>query len=97
MEMKNEVNDDGDKYPGAVGVYGLVYNMVQLLRATPTCYGFSNVSWACCGDGTLGGLVQCGKEGYKMLDKSKILNSAFSFDGCYLKAEMALFKAILCF
>ncbi|KAM7463481.1 hypothetical protein LguiA_031602 [Lonicera macranthoides] len=66
LGLENSVKDIPNKYPGAVGVYGLVYNMVQLLRATPTRYGFSNVSWACCGDGTLGGLVQCGKIGYKM-------------------------------
>ncbi|XP_059658359.1 GDSL esterase/lipase 6 [Cornus florida] len=54
------------KYPGAVGVYGAVYDTVQQFRALPTRYGFSNVSSACCGEGTLGGMVQCGKEGYKM-------------------------------
>ncbi|KAK3003734.1 hypothetical protein RJ639_018147, partial [Escallonia herrerae] len=54
------------KYPGAVGVYGSVYNIVQLFRAMPKRYGFSNVSGACCGDGPLRGQVQCGKEGYKV-------------------------------
>lgn len=36
------------------------------------CYdhiGFSDVNNACCGDGTLGGLLQCGKEGYKLCAK----------------------------
>ena len=28
--------------------------------------GFSDVSNACCGGGTLGGLKQCGREGYKI-------------------------------
>ncbi|KAB5544807.1 hypothetical protein DKX38_012919 [Salix brachista] len=27
---------------------------------------FSDVTNACCGDGTLGGLLQCGREGYKI-------------------------------
>lgn len=28
--------------------------------------GFSDVSNACCGNGTLGGLMQCGRAGYKI-------------------------------
>ncbi|CAM8879648.1 unnamed protein product [Rhodiola kirilowii] len=53
-------------YPGIVGVYGDVYLTTQKLRAMPTTYGFVNVTHACCGDGVLGGTLQCGKEGYKM-------------------------------
>ncbi|PSR91102.1 GDSL esterase/lipase [Actinidia chinensis var. chinensis] len=60
------VKSMASKYPGAVGVYGSVYSIVQLFRAVPNRYGFLNVSSACCGYGTLGGLVQCGKEGYTM-------------------------------
>lgn len=30
------------------------------------CAGFSEVSSACCGYGTLRGLLQCGKEGYEI-------------------------------
>ncbi|KAH7840745.1 hypothetical protein Vadar_021052 [Vaccinium darrowii] len=62
--LENLVKSIPSKYPGAVGVYGAVYDIVQLFRAIPQRYGFLNVSSACCGDGTLGGLVQCGKEGY---------------------------------
>ncbi|KAG8382826.1 hypothetical protein BUALT_Bualt05G0118700 [Buddleja alternifolia] len=52
------------KYPGAVGVYGAVYKTVQVFRANPKRYRFVDVSNACCGYGTLGGELQCGKEGY---------------------------------
>ncbi|XP_058184634.1 GDSL esterase/lipase 6 [Rhododendron vialii] len=62
--LETVVKSIPSKYPGAVGVYGAVYDIVQLFRAIPKRYGFLNVSNACCGDGTLGGLVQCGKEGY---------------------------------
>lgn len=37
--LENLVKDIPNKYPGAAGAYGLIYNMVQLLRATPTRYG----------------------------------------------------------
>ncbi|KAM5567863.1 GDSL esterase/lipase 6 [Rosa sericea] len=59
------VNDMPIKYPGVVGVYGETYDIVQRFRAIPTRYHFSDVSSACCGGGTLGGMLQCGKEGYK--------------------------------
>ncbi|KAL5761120.1 hypothetical protein ACOSQ2_019958 [Xanthoceras sorbifolium] len=64
--LENLVMDIPVKYPGAVAVYGASYDLVQKFRANPTRYGFSDVSSACCGDGILGGLVQCGREGYKM-------------------------------
>ncbi|PPD98408.1 hypothetical protein GOBAR_DD04582 [Gossypium barbadense] len=64
--LESLVNDIPTRHPGAIGVYGAVYDTVQHLRAAPTRYGFSNVSSACCGDGPLGGQVQCGKEGYKI-------------------------------
>ncbi|TYI51273.1 hypothetical protein E1A91_D12G164200v1, partial [Gossypium mustelinum] len=64
--LESLVNDIPTRHPGAIGVYGAVYDTVQHLRAAPTRYGFSNVSSACCGDGPLGGEVQCGKEGYKI-------------------------------
>ncbi|KAJ4821888.1 GDSL esterase/lipase 6 [Turnera subulata] len=54
------------KYPGAVGVYGAVYDIVRRFQSVPARYGFSDVNNACCGDGTLGGLIQCGREGYKI-------------------------------
>ncbi|ESR61552.1 hypothetical protein CICLE_v10018082mg [Citrus x clementina] len=66
--LESLVQNVPTKYPGAVAVFGGVYNLVQRLRANPTRYGFSDVSSACCGDGTLGGLVQCGKEGYKICE-----------------------------
>uniref|UniRef100_A0A7N0VFE2 GDSL esterase/lipase 6 n=1 Tax=Kalanchoe fedtschenkoi TaxID=63787 RepID=A0A7N0VFE2_KALFE len=53
-------------YPGIVGVFGDVYRTTQRVRASPATYRFVNVTHACCGDGALGGTVQCGKEGYKM-------------------------------
>ncbi|KAG8475443.1 hypothetical protein CXB51_032205 [Gossypium anomalum] len=64
--LESLVNDIPTRHPGAIGVYGAVYDTVQHIRAAPTRYGFSNVSSACCGDGPLGGEVQCGKEGYKI-------------------------------
>ncbi|KAJ8562973.1 hypothetical protein K7X08_031425 [Anisodus acutangulus] len=57
------------KYPGCFAVYGDVYEAGQTFRANPKRYGFSDVTNACCGGGTLGGLVQCGKEGYKLCAK----------------------------
>ncbi|PWA59366.1 Lipase, GDSL [Artemisia annua] len=54
------------KYPGAIGVYAVVYNTVQKFRANPKHYGFSDVSEACCGAGSLNGELQCGLKGYKM-------------------------------
>ncbi|KAF5745219.1 GDSL-motif lipase/hydrolase 6 [Tripterygium wilfordii] len=64
--LESLVKDIPTKYPGAIGVYGAVYDIVQRFRAVPTNYGFSDVVNACCGYGPLGGLVQCGKEGYKI-------------------------------
>ncbi|KAL0446809.1 UNVERIFIED_CONTAM: GDSL esterase/lipase 6 [Sesamum latifolium] len=52
------------RYPGAVGVYGAVYKTVQTFRANPKLYGFADVESGCCGYGSLGGELQCGKEGY---------------------------------
>ncbi|KAA8532610.1 hypothetical protein F0562_032574 [Nyssa sinensis] len=66
MGLESLIKDLPIKYPGAVGVYGAVYDIVQLFRAIPSRYGFTNVTSACCGDGTLGGIVQCGRDGYKM-------------------------------
>ncbi|XP_050224973.1 GDSL esterase/lipase 6 [Mercurialis annua] len=64
----------GVKYPGAIGVYGGVYDVVQRFRASPIHYGFEDVVNACCGDGPLGGLLQCGREGYKICkDPNKYL------------------------
>ncbi|GMH15188.1 hypothetical protein Nepgr_017029 [Nepenthes gracilis] len=65
--LEDIVMDFPNKYPGAVGVYGAVYDVVQLFRAIPARYGFLNVTSACCGDdGPLGGSLQCGKKGYKI-------------------------------
>ncbi|KAL7001048.1 GDSL esterase/lipase 6 [Sarracenia purpurea var. burkii] len=64
--LENLVKNVAVKYPGAVGVYGVVYQTVQLFRAMPTRYGFINVTHACCGSGTLGGMMQCGTEGYTL-------------------------------
>ncbi|CAI9096074.1 OLC1v1032143C2 [Oldenlandia corymbosa var. corymbosa] len=69
MGLENIVKAIPTKYPGAIAVYGEVYRTVQIFRANPTQYGFTDVTNACCGSGTLGGLVQCGKEGYKMCAK----------------------------
>ncbi|KAJ4709801.1 GDSL esterase/lipase [Melia azedarach] len=66
--LESLVQEIPTKYPGAVAAYGGVYDLVQKFRATPTRYGFSDVSAACCGDGTLGGFLQCGREGYKICD-----------------------------
>ncbi|KAF2310856.1 hypothetical protein GH714_017685 [Hevea brasiliensis] len=64
--LESLVKDIPVRYPGAVGVYGAVYDAVQRYRATPARYGFTNVMGACCGDGPLRGLLKCGKEGYKI-------------------------------
>ncbi|GAV83423.1 Lipase_GDSL domain-containing protein [Cephalotus follicularis] len=64
--LESLVKDIPIKHPGAVAVFGAVYDIVQRFRTIPIRYGFSDVTNACCGDGTLGGLMQCGKEGYKM-------------------------------
>ncbi|EEF30148.1 GDSL esterase/lipase 6 [Ricinus communis] len=56
------------KYPGVIGVYGAVYDLVQRFRTIPTQYGFTDVINACCGDGPLRGLLQCGKEGYQICE-----------------------------
>ncbi|MCD9643589.1 GDSL esterase/lipase 6 [Datura stramonium] len=57
------------RYPGSFAVYGVVYNTVQIFRANPKRYGFSDVTNACCGAGTLGGSLQCGMDGYKLCAK----------------------------
>ncbi|VVA35472.1 PREDICTED: GDSL [Prunus dulcis] len=62
--LESLVNDMPSKHRGVLSVYGAVYDIVQHFRATPTRYRFSDVSSACCGEGTLGGMIQCGKEGY---------------------------------
>ncbi|KAJ8770046.1 hypothetical protein K2173_010034 [Erythroxylum novogranatense] len=54
------------RYTGTTAVYGAVYDIVQRFRSVPSRYGLLDVTNACCGEGTLGGLVQCGREGYKM-------------------------------
>ncbi|XVE50081.1 hypothetical protein DITRI_Ditri01bG0132600 [Diplodiscus trichospermus] len=64
--LESLVNDIPIRHPGAIGVYGAVYDVVQRFRAIPTRYGFCDVSSACCGDGPLRGQVQCGREGYKI-------------------------------
>ncbi|KAJ7943057.1 GDSL esterase/lipase [Quillaja saponaria] len=69
MGLENLVNEILTKYPGAIGVYGAVYKLVQQFRADPKRYDFIEVSMACCGYGALGGTLQCGKEGYKICPK----------------------------
>ncbi|CAK7326686.1 unnamed protein product [Dovyalis caffra] len=64
--LESLVKDMPMKYLGAVGVFGAVYDIVQSFRAIPARYRFSDVANACCGGGTLGGLLQCGREGYKI-------------------------------
>ncbi|KAL0731569.1 hypothetical protein Bca4012_027663 [Brassica carinata] len=54
------------KYPGAIAVFGAVYGITHRFQTYPARYGFTDVSNACCGGGTLGGLKQCGREGYKI-------------------------------
>ncbi|KAK9115422.1 hypothetical protein Syun_022219 [Stephania yunnanensis] len=64
--LENLAKSVPSKYPGTVATYGDVYKVVQLFRAMPKHYGFSNTTGACCGDGTLGGFVQCGTGEYTM-------------------------------
>ncbi|XP_043700184.1 GDSL esterase/lipase 6-like [Telopea speciosissima] len=66
MAIRNNLDLEGivkgmpRKCSGTLGVYGAVYDIVQLFRATTKRYGFLNTSSACCGGGTLGGMKQCG-------------------------------------
>ncbi|GFP84714.1 GDSL esterase/lipase 6, partial [Phtheirospermum japonicum] len=64
MGLESVVQNLGVRYPGAVGAFGAVYKTIQIFRADPKRYGFANVDSACCGYGSLGGELQCGKEGY---------------------------------
>ncbi|CAA7052296.1 unnamed protein product [Microthlaspi erraticum] len=64
--LEDIVNIIPTKYPGAIAVFGAVYGITRRFQTFPARYGFSDVSNACCGGGTLGGLVQCGREGYKL-------------------------------
>ncbi|KAJ0545371.1 putative GDSL lipase/esterase, SGNH hydrolase superfamily [Helianthus annuus] len=54
------------RYPGAIGLYGAVYDTAQKYRDNPKEYGFANINDACCGNGPLNGVLQCGLLGYKM-------------------------------
>ncbi|KAI3950701.1 hypothetical protein MKX01_030281 [Papaver californicum] len=55
-------------HPGAVAVYGAVYDVVQRFRAIPQRYGFWNTSSACCGVGVLKGMAQCGKDEFSVCE-----------------------------
>ncbi|KAL5726647.1 GDSL lipolytic enzyme [Ranunculus cassubicifolius] len=66
--LESLVKDIPIKYNGTIGVYGGMYDVVQLFRANPHRYGFADISNACCGNGTLGGLVQCGTEGFELCE-----------------------------
>ncbi|XP_010243765.1 PREDICTED: GDSL esterase/lipase 6 isoform X1 [Nelumbo nucifera] len=66
--LEGLVKDTPITHPGAIGVYGEVYKAVQEFRSMPKRYGFFNITGACCGDGTLRGLVQCGKDSYKVCE-----------------------------
>ncbi|XP_065881918.1 GDSL esterase/lipase 6 [Euphorbia lathyris] len=68
--LENLVKEMPNKYPGTVGVYGAVYDIVQQFRSLPKHYGYRDVTNACCGEGELGGMVQCGKQGYKLCPNS---------------------------
>ncbi|CAN8235602.1 unnamed protein product [Cochlearia groenlandica] len=67
-KLEDIVNIVPFKYPGAVAVFGAVYGITHRLQTYPARYGFKDVTTACCGVGKLGGLVQCGREGYKICD-----------------------------
>ncbi|CAE5963752.1 unnamed protein product [Arabidopsis arenosa] len=64
--LEEIVNIIPTKYPGAIAVFGAVYGITHRFQTNPARYGFTDVSNACCGNGTLGGLMQCGREGYKI-------------------------------
>ncbi|KAF7808801.1 GDSL esterase/lipase 6 [Senna tora] len=64
--LENLIHNVSNKYNGLIGVYGELYQIVQHYRTFPKRFGFSDVSNACCGDGVLGGMLQCGKEGFKI-------------------------------
>ncbi|KAG9449055.1 hypothetical protein H6P81_009020 [Aristolochia fimbriata] len=57
------------QYPGLHVTYGATFDTVMMLRAQPQRFGYSNVSSACCGEGTLGGMGQCGVGEYTVCDK----------------------------
>ncbi|XP_010471117.1 PREDICTED: GDSL esterase/lipase 6-like [Camelina sativa] len=64
--LEDIVNIIPTKYPGVIAVFGAVYGITHRFQTFPARYGFTDISNACCGNGTLGGLVQCGREGYKI-------------------------------
>ncbi|XP_058087841.1 GDSL esterase/lipase 6 [Magnolia sinica] len=66
LGLESLIKDVPTKLPGAVGVYGATFDIIQRFRASPKDYGFSNTTNACCGEGTLGGMVQCGTGEYKV-------------------------------
>ncbi|KAI4357704.1 hypothetical protein L6164_001638 [Bauhinia variegata] len=66
MGLETMLKDYPRVYRPTVVAYGAVYKIVQELRSVPNQYGFTEVSAACCGAGTLGGMQQCGKDGYKI-------------------------------
>ncbi|KAD2804237.1 hypothetical protein R6Q59_030245 [Mikania micrantha] len=53
-------------YPGAIGVFGSMHDTTMKYHNNPESYGFADVTHACCGDGPLNGMLQCGLKGYKM-------------------------------
>ncbi|EOX99898.1 GDSL-motif lipase/hydrolase 6 [Theobroma cacao] len=72
--LESLINNIPIRYPGAIGVYGAIYDIVQRFRAIPTRYGFSDVTSACCGNGPLRGKLQCGIEGYQIcLNPNEVL------------------------
>ncbi|XP_010528752.1 PREDICTED: GDSL esterase/lipase 6 [Tarenaya hassleriana] len=63
--LEDMVKNLTTRYKGVTAVFGAVYGITQRLRTFPARYGLVDVTNACCGDGALGGMIQCGREGYK--------------------------------
>ncbi|XP_076894972.1 GDSL esterase/lipase 6-like [Bidens hawaiensis] len=64
--LKRFVNIIPTLYPGAIGVYAAVYDTSKKFFEDPKLHGFSNTTHACCGNGPLNGMLQCGTKDYKL-------------------------------
>ncbi|XP_077242380.1 GDSL-motif lipase/hydrolase 6 [Tasmannia lanceolata] len=68
LGLEGLVNQISKRFPKAIGVYGATYDIVKLFIASPKHYGLSNTSNACCGEGALGGMAQCGTGQYTVCE-----------------------------
>ncbi|KFK41537.1 hypothetical protein AALP_AA2G142100 [Arabis alpina] len=69
-KLEDIVNKIPTKFPGAKAVFGSVDGITHTFQTYPSRFGFKDVSNACCGEGKLGGTMQCGKESYNICNNS---------------------------